>query len=339
MTIVFGATLVAFAATSLSVGCKNGAYDGSYDGSFDSGSGSTFSRVVQPEKSEIVTSTDGVFDVTFGPGTFAKPATITIASAGEQTLDTGLIVPIFAVSSDQPAANFFQVSFHGVGNSGGQPDRVLVPTLSTAGSFIPLAMGGTPTGSTGSQTYWGLGETFGTYSLAYLSGTQSRSFTDTPTSCTGQCCHPRNGNQQLVGVSGGCFCNGEPDLPCYLEHCGDLAGPAARCGAIGAANNIGSVACKPFGAGNCPGGGCPSYAGMCGNGGGGGPNNFSTCCVINKNSGTCVTNTTCAGFAARCTADTNCPGSTACCVFEDESYCAADCPAAQRACRIDVVRH
>jgi hypothetical protein len=336
VTFAFGATLVAFAATSLAVGCTNGDYDGSYDGSFDGGSGgngNTFSRVVQPETTATVASADGVFDVTFAPGTLAKPATITITSAGEQTLDTGLVVPIFAVSSDQPAMKFFQVSFHGSGNvGGGQPDRVLVPTLSSAGAFTPLAVGGTPNGSTGGQTYWGLAQTFGTYSLAYVSGLQSRGFADTPTSCTGRCCRPMSGNQQLVGFSSGCFCNGEPDLACYLQHCSDLAGPAARCAAIGASSNLGSVACKPFGAGNCPGGGCPGYAGICGNGGGGGTNNFNTCCVVNKNSGTCVSNTTCAGFSARCTADTNCPASTTCCVFETESYCAADCPAAQRAC-------
>ncbi|MDB5216705.1 MAG: hypothetical protein JWO86_4632 [Myxococcaceae bacterium] len=334
VTFVFGATWVAFVATSTGVGCKNGEYDGSFDGSADGASGAAFSRVVQPDKTEIIASTDGAFDVTFGPGTFAKPTTITITTAGERTLDTGLIVPIYAVSADQQPAKFFQVSFHGSDNlSGGQQDRALVPALSTAaGVFTPLAIDGTPNGSTGSQTFWGLGQTFGTYSLAYITGIQSHGFPDTPTSCTGQCCHPMNGNQQLVGFGGGCFCTGEPDFACFLQHCSDLAGPAARCAAIGAANNVGSVDCKPFGVGNCPGPGCPSYSGFCGNGGAGGTNNFSTCCITNKNSGSCVNNTTCSGFSARCTANTNCPANTKCCVFDTESYCAADCPAAQVAC-------
>lgn len=333
--MVFGATLVVIAATSLVIGCKNGDYDGSYDGSFDGGAsadGSTVSRVVQPDKTETVASADGVIDVTFGPGTFAQPATITITAAGEKTLDTGLIVPIFIVSADKTPTKFFQVSFHGAGNAnGGQPDRVLVPTFGAAGAFTPLAIAGTPSTGGSNSTFWGLTSAFGTYSLAYVSGSQTRSFAETTSSCTGQCCHPTNGGQ-VVGFNGGCFCSTEPDLACFLAHCTDLAGPAARCSAIGASNNVGSVDCRPFGATNCPGPGCPGYSGTCGNGGGGGGmNNFNDCCVINKNSGSCVMGS-CPGFSARCTANTACPLNTKCCVFETESYCAADCPEAQRAC-------
>jgi hypothetical protein len=333
VTIVLGATLVAFAATSLAVGCKNGDYDGSFDGGASSG-GATVSHVVQPDKTETFASTDGVIDVTFGAGTFADPATITITAAGEQTLESGLIVPIFIVSADKKPAKFFQVSFHGAGNGiGGQQDRALVPALrASAGAFTPLEIAGTPTMGGGTSTYWGLTSTFGMFSLASVSGAQTRSFAETASSCTGQCCHPTNGGQ-VVGFNGGCLCATDPDLACFLAHCTDLAGPAARCSAIGAGNNVGSVDCKPFGATNCPGGGCPGYSGTCGNGGGngGGGNNFNDCCIVNKNSGRCVMGS-CAGFSARCTAATACPASTTCCVFETESYCAADCPAAQRAC-------
>lgn len=333
------AALVAAAAGMTAAGCKHGDYDGSFDGSFDGGAtvdGSTSMRVVQPDKTETVASTDGVIDVTFGPGTFAQPATITITSAGEQTLDTGLIVPIYVVSADKEPAKFFQVSFHGSGSvNGGQQDRVLVPALSTAGTFTALAMAGAPANVAGpTQTYWGLTNTFGTYSLAWVTGAQAGTFADNATSCTAQCCHPSGGLSQVVGHSGGCVCSSGPDLACFLAHCSDIAAAGARCSAIAASNNAGTVNCAPFGVMNCPGNpGCPgSFSGLCGTGGGGGGGStVQTCCITNKNTGTCSTST-CPGFSARCVASTFCPGTTKCCVFETESYCADDCPEAQRAC-------
>ena len=341
VTVVGAATLFAAAATATAVGCKHGDYDGSFDGSFDAGptvvDGSTSMRVVQPDKTETVSSSDAVIDVTFGPGTFAQPATITITSAGEQTIDTGLIVPIYVVSSDKEPAKFFQVSFHGNGNgNGGQVDRTLVPALSVAGSFTALAITGTPANVGGpTQTFWGLTKTFGTYSLASVTGVQQGSFADNAASCTAQCCHPANG-APLVGYSGGCFCASGPDLACFLEHCSDIAASGARCSAIAASNTIGGVNCAPFGTSNCPGPGCSgNFTGMCGTGGGSvGGSTVQTCCIQNKNSGTCSTSA-CPGFSARCGASTICPLNTKCCVFETESYCAADCPEAQRACSSD----
>ena len=337
VTVVCGATLFAAAATATAAGCKHGDYDGSFDGSFDAGAtvdGSAVSRVVQPDKMETVASGDAVIDVTFAPGTFTQPATITITSMGEQTLDTGLIVPIYGVSADKEPAKFFQVSFHGAATlNGGQQDRALVPALETAGTFKPLPIAGTPSIGGSNQTLWGLSKTFGTYSLAYVTGTQMGGFAENAASCTAQCCH-QNGSQ-VIGFGGGCYCSSAPDLACFLEHCGDIAASAARCTAIAASNNAGNVNCEPFGVTNCPGNpGCMgAYQGMCGPGGttGGGGNNSNTCCIINKNSGSCVP-ATCAGFSARCTANTACPVNTKCCVFETESYCAADCPEAQRAC-------
>jgi hypothetical protein len=336
MVFVVTASSVAGAAVGSLAACKNGEYDGSYDGSFDAGSsttdGSTTTHVVQPDKTETFASSDGVFDVTFGAGTFAGPATVTITSAGEQTLDTGLIVPIYVVASDKPAAKFFQVGFRGSGNpNGNQIDRVLVPAEQLAGTFKSLAIAGTQNSGGSNGTFWGLTKTFGTFSLVTVANVQGAGFADIATSCTGQCCGTTNG-AGVSGVAGGCFCSSGPNLACFLEHCADLDAPAARCSAIGAANSVGSVDCRPFGAVNCPGPGCPSYQGMCGNGGGGGTNNLNVCCVINKNSGSCVMGAACRGYAARCTANTACPLGTSCCVFENESYCASDCPARQRAC-------
>lgn len=337
VTVVLAATLLSAATTSAVVACKHGDYDGSYDGSFDGGAsidGSTSTHVVQPDKTEIVASSDGVLDVTFGPGTFTQPATITITSAGEQTLDIGLVVPIFIVSADKEPARFFQVSFHGSGNAnGGLSDRALVPAFSTGGTFTPLAIAGTPANFSGpNQTYWGLTKTFGTYSLGAVTGTQMGGFADNATSCTAQCCHGTNG-APVAGYGGGCFCPAGPDLACFLASCSDVAAAGARCSAIAASNTIGSVTCAPFGSTNCPGPGCPgSFSGTCGTGGVGGSGSTpQTCCIVNKNSGTCTTST-CPGFSARCNASTICPVGTKCCVFESESYCATDCPEAQRAC-------
>jgi hypothetical protein len=336
--LAIGGPATAAAAITFLIACKSGEYDGSYDGSFDGGAGidgSTVSRLVQPEKLETFASADGVMDVTFAAGTFTAPATITITSAGEQTLDTGLIVPIYVVASDKPPAKFFQVSFHGNGTTNGGPvDRVLVPAMLSAGTYQPLAIDGAPNGGGGGvATFWGLTKTFGTFSLVAIQHAQGAGFAETASSCTSLCCGQANGSP-VSGFPGGCLCASAPSLACFLEHCADLDGPAARCSAIAAASNTGNLDCKPFGAVNCPGPGCPSYSGMCGSGGGGGGgpgNNASACCILNKNSGSCVTNA-CPGFAARCTANTACPLGTSCCVFDNESYCAKDCPQAQRAC-------
>ena len=340
LAFVVGASVVAGATIASLVACKSGDYDGSYDGGVDGGSsvnGTTASRVVAPDKTETVNSADGVVDVMFGAGTFAAPATITITWAGEQTLDTtGLIVPIYVVAADKEPTKFFQVSFHGNGNiGGGGNDRAIVPALQSGGAFNPLPISGTqnPGGGT-NGTFWGLTKTFGTFSLAYVNNIKTSSFADTATSCTGQCCPAVNG-AQLTGSPSGCFCSTGPNLACFLEHCADLEAPAARCSAIAATNNTISVECKPFNANCQTGGGCAGYAGTCGNGGGGGSNNYNACCIINNNSGMCTGLGPCTGFAARCTASTPCPPDTQCCVFENESYCAKDCPAAQRACSID----
>jgi hypothetical protein len=326
--VIAGATIAMLGA------CKSGDYDGSFDGSIDGGpsaEGSTASRMVQPDKTETVASADGVIDVTFGAGTFATAATITITSAGEQTLDTGLIVPIYVVSADKVPAKFFQVSLHGNGNANGVgPERALVPAQESAGTYKPLLMTGAPTtGGGSSSSFWGLTKTFGTFSLTYVTNIQVSSFPEISTSCTGQCC-PAMNNNQVSGFSNGCFCPTSPNLDCFLQHCTDLEAPAARCAALATANSTGSVECKPFNANCQTGGGCAGYAGFCGNGGSGGPNNFNACCVV-KGGGTCAPSV-CAGFAARCTKDTACPPDSQCCVFESESYCAKDCPAAQRAC-------
>ena len=326
--MIAGATIAALGA------CKSGDYDGSFDGGVDGGAsadGSTASRVVQPDKSETVASADGVIDVTFGAGTFAAAATITITAAGEQTLDTGLIVPIYVVAADKVPAKFFQVTLHGSGNAnGGGNERVLVPARQSDGAYVPLQMAGAPTVTGGpTSTFWGLTKTFGTFSLAYVTNIQVSSFPEIPTSCTGQCC-PAMNNSQVSGFANGCFCPSSPNLGCFLEHCTDLEAPAARCAALAAASSTGSVECKPFNANCQTGGGCGGYAGSCGNGGSGGPNNFNACCVVG-NGGNCVPSV-CSGFAARCTKDTPCPAGSQCCVFESESYCAKDCPAAQRAC-------
>jgi hypothetical protein len=317
------------------VACKSGDYDGSYDGSFDGGAavdGSTTSRVVQPGQPDNVTSSDGVLTVSFGAGTFATPATISITSAGEQTVD-GLVVPIYVIAADLEPTRFFQVTFSGNGNAnGGISDRAIAPALLANGTFKPLAIVGNANVGGSTSTYWGLTKTLGTFSLAYVNNVQTSSFAESATSCTGQCCSPGNGTQ-VAGSPSGCYCPTGPNLNCFLEHCADLAEPAARCTAIAAANNSGSVECKPFNANCQTGGGCGGYAGFCGNGGGGGPNNYNACCVV-SNSGMCNPGT-CTGFAARCTKDTPCPVDTQCCVFESESYCAKDCPTAQRACAKD----
>ena len=343
MRIVMAITGALFAAAGgmTAAGCKNGNYDGSFDGGFDAGTaidGGTSTRVVQPDKTETVTSFDLVMDVTFGPGTFAQPATITITSAGEQSLDTGLVVPIYVVSADKEPAKFFQVTFHGSGNvggGGGQSDRALVPALSTAGTFTAMAIAGVPLNQAGpTQTYWGLTKTFGTYSLAWITGAQSGAFADNAASCTAQCCHTNNTQPQVAGHADGCFCSSGPDLACFLAHCSDLAAAGARCSAIGLTNTA-NVDCVPFGSTNCPGPGCMgSFSGMCGTGGGGIGGSTVQACCINKNgpNGSCTTST-CTGFSAHCGPNTACPGDTKCCVFETESYCAADCPAAQRSCK------
>ena len=330
-----GASVIAVATIAALGACKSGDYDGSYDGSFDGGAsavGSTASRVVQPNQTETVASSDGVIDVMFAAGTFAAPATITITSAGEQTLpETALIVPIYVVSADKEPTKFFQVSFHGSGNgNGGANDRVVVPAQQSGGAFKPLLMTGAPTAGGSSATFWGLTRTFGTFSLAYVTNLQASSFPEISTSCTGQCC-PAMNNSQVTGFSNGCFCPSSPNLGCFLEHCTDLEAPAARCAALAATSSTGSVECKPFNANCQTGGGCPGYAGFCGNGGSGGPNNYNACCVV-SNGGTCAASV-CFGFAARCTKDTACPPGSQCCVFESESYCAKDCPVAQRACK------
>jgi hypothetical protein len=331
---VLGAAVVASAAIASLVACKNGDYDGSYDGSFDGGTaaaGTTSSTVLKPDALETARSADGVFVVTFGPGTFAGPTTITITSAGEKTLETGLVVPLYTVAADKAPAKFFQVSFFGSGNANGG-SGVLAPALQGAGGDTPLAVAGAPTSMTGSSSYWGLTRTLGTFTLAYLKDVQTATFAETKTSCTGQCLKPLN-NAQVSGSPSGCFAASEANLTCFLEHCADLEAPAARCAALAAASSAPGIDCKPF-AGSCSTGpGCSGFTGICGGTTGGGTNNFSACCVTSSNRN--CSPMACDGFAARCTTDAACPSGTQCCVFESESYCAKDCPAAQHACTKD----
>lgn len=335
----FFVTSIVAGTSAATVGaCHHGDYDGSYDGSYDSGAaadGSTRSSVVQPSGG-TAESPDRALEVTFAPGTFAAPATITITTAGEQTIDFGLVVPIYLVTADQAPSKFFQVAFNGNGNGGGGTnDNALAPALQSAAGYKPLAIAGTSTMSGGSgQVYWGLTKTFGTFSLFWITGTSRSMFTEVQGSCTATCC-PTN-NSSVSGSASGCYCPSGPDLNCFLTHCPDLEAPAARCAALAAANNSGAVECLPFKANCQAGSACMGYSGTCGNGtpGVGGPNNYNACCVT-RNGGSCAQNMACLGFAARCTKSTPCPADTKCCVFESESYCAKDCPAAQLACDMD----
>lgn len=332
MVFVTGAWVVAGATIATLVACKSGDYDGSYAGSIDGGGsvdGGSTSSLVPPGQPVSVTSSDGVLSVSFGADTFATAATITITSAGEQAVE-GLVVPIYVIAADKEPTKFFQVTFSGEGNpTGGMNDRAIAPAMLDGGTFKPLAIvGNANVGGGASSAYWGLTKTLGTFSLAYVHGLQTSSFAESATTCTAQCGSPSNGSQ-VSGSPSGCFCPTGPNLACFLEHCPDLEAPAARCSAIAAANNKGSVQCGSF---NCQtgGGGGSQCFGACGNGGGGGPNNYSACCVLGGG-GSCDVGT-CTGFAARCTKNTACPVDTQCCVFASESYCAKDCPAAQRAC-------
>lgn len=332
VTIVLGSALVAAAALASLDGCKNGEYDGSYDGSFDGGSqdGSAVSRTVAPEKVEVVTSTDGVFDVTFAAGTFSAPAKITITSRGERTLDTGLIVPIYEVAADQTPAKTFQVVFHGAGNLSGSPDLKLpLAALESGGSFAALSIVGSSNGgNTGS--FWGLTKVMGTFSLAVPATSLSTTFAEVNGSCTARCC-AQNGNG-VTAFAGGCYCASGPDLACFLA-CTDLDGAAARCTNLAASASFGNVDCRPLGATSCPGPGCNGYPGNCLKSIGPMNSSAPVCCVNGKNAASCATSPQiCPGFAARCTAASPCPSGTTCCVFDAESYCAASCPAGRRAC-------
>lgn len=329
---VAGASIVAGAMVASLVACKSGEYDGSYDGSFDGGSsieGSSTSRVIQPGQPDNVDSLDRVLSVSFAAGTFSGPATITITTSGERTLEeTGLIVPIYVIASDREPSKPFQLAFTGNGNAnGGQGDRTVVPARLSAETFKPLAIVGSANVGGSTITYWGLTKTLGTFSLAYANNVRSSSFPEsaTATSCTSRCCMPAMGTQ-LSGSPDGCFCPTNPNFDCYLDNCPDLDSAAARCSAIAAATGAGNVECRRLDQPSCSGAGCPT----CGNGSGGAPGNFNACCVAG-NAASCTTNS-CDGFVARCTAATVCPAGTNCCVFDTESYCAKDCPTPRRAC-------
>ena len=282
---------------------------------------------MQPDQPDNVSSSDGVLTVSFGAGSFATPATITITTAGEQTLGAGLVVPIYVVAADREPTNFFQVSMIGNGNAvGGMSDRVLVTTLLSEGTYKPLPIVGNANNMGGSASaYWGLTKSFGTFSLAFVIGTQSSSFPESSASCTAQCCRTMN-STQLSTTPSGCYCPAEADLNCFLEHCASLDAPATRCMEI-AAEKTGKFDCKPLGF-NCQTGG-----GSCNSCSTGGPSNNSACCLPNNGGGgpSCDV-ATCQVFSTRCTKETPCPGGTQCCVFESESYCAKDCPPAQLAC-------
>lgn len=325
---VAGAAVVAGAAIALLVACKHGDYDGSFDGgAVVVDDRPSTSRVVQPDQADNVSSLDGVLTVSFGAGTFATPATITITTAGEQTLSAGIVVPIYVVAADREPTKFFQVSMNGNGNAvGGMTDRALVTTVLSEGTYKPLPIVGNANNMGGSASaYWGLTKSFGTFSLAFVIGTQSSSFPESSASCTAQCCRTMN-STQLSTTPSGCYCPAEADLNCFLEHCASLDAPATRCMEI-AAEKTGKFDCKPLGF-NCQTGG-----GSCNSCSTGGPSNNSACCLPNNGGGgpSCDV-ATCQVFSTRCTKETPCPGGTQCCVFESESYCAKDCPPAQLAC-------
>jgi hypothetical protein len=340
LAVIFASATIGPGVFALALSCSHGDYDGSYQGGFDGGAGEggtvAIERVVQPGTGESLATANNVFEVTIAAGTFTSPATVTISTRAERTLDNGLIVPVFEVRATQDPKKPIQIVFHGAGQQGGgspSNDRSPMPAIQSGTTFSPLPMVGS---SNGNQTgsYWGLSKTFGTFSLALVTGVTAGAFVDTPSTCTAACCGSKGATTS--GFKGGCYCGSAPDHACFLEHCPDLDLAAERCTGIAVSTAFGDLTCKAFGA-QCPGSGCGDYPnnGFCttGSAGMGMGSSPQPCCVTPGKHGKCVNSPQlCAGFAARCTTANHCPTGTSCCVFDNESYCAKDCPPDKRAC-------
>jgi hypothetical protein len=318
---ISGTTLVAAAALAsiaAFASCKHGEYDGSYEGGSEGGAsleGTRVTKIVEPGNTGVIATEDGAFDVTILAGTFAAPTTITIVSAGERNVTSDLIVPIYRVTADNPARRNFQVNFHGRRNNQNDP-RALLAAIESGGVFTPLPIAGSPGNRDGVGSYWGISQSFGTFSLELSTGNAAVFAELESSTCMGRCCAQKGA--VVGGFGGSCVCASNPDPGCFIENCPDLAAAAARCSAIAATSTVGDISCNS--GGGCSRNGAPAPAGS------------PTCCVTSGVASCQDSPATCRGFAARCNGASGCPGGTRCCVFESESYCAKDCPPSQTAC-------
>ncbi len=339
--VLLAAASIAAYGTLVTASCSYGNYDGKYDAGPDDGGdrGSVvLVQAVDPSREQILTTPDGVFEITFPKDAFAGPTTVTIAQHAERLVDA-LLVPVYSVSASATPRLTVQVLFRGNNPNGGGSSRVLVAAEQTASDFLPLAVVGVGVQSGGPSTsFWGLTATLGKFSLAFQTVSTTAVFLDVASSsCLTKCCSSTNtagfaGNSALIGNACGCF--GGPNLSCFLQSCPDLVPVAARCADLGTHNAPTALECKPYGAldaGNCPGPSCQNYSGTCNATG------TSAVCCVQNDTGTCLQNQggQCNGVAIRCDVGTPCPSGTTCCVFDNEAYCTATCPSERHTCRVD----
>jgi hypothetical protein len=340
IAVVLGVLATGAACLAVGASCSYGNYDGGYEGggptsATDGGDAST-TRTVDPSKNATISTDDGVLQIGINAGTFDGPATIVMTATGEQTLENGLIVPIYEVTGPAPKQPIVIV-LTGNGNSNLPMNRAVVVSAKQGdGTFAPLKLTGVGNQGGVTNQFWGATTTFGVFSLAFVSGTAILDIAKD--ACTANCC-PTTVNSAPIGSlgtatfeSGACFCGGTaPDLDCVLKHCGDLDAAAARCVQLGLTGGRATPCNNP----TCAGGGnCGLVCTAANNNGNGGSN--GVCCIQgNPPSNNCALPSpgleTCSGVAVHCTKNADCVTGT-CCLVGKETLCAATCPDEARIC-------
>jgi hypothetical protein len=330
--VVASAAVAAGSFGAASASCTYGSYDGSFDsagleisteGQAGDGGGVVASRSVPPDQDMVVSTPDGVFDITILKGTFSAAVTVTITQLPERTLQANqLIVPVYAVTAGAEAPKQpVQVTFRGNASNGKQGG--LGPALQRAGGqWEFLAVVGADYQSGGqSQPFWGLTKELGVFSLKASLGTPSPTFFETKGGCMAGCGqNAGNPNGYTAGVvDKSCFCAGStaPDPSHFIPACADLEAAKARCATLDATESS-SLPCHPATCDNC-----------------GGPNtcNQQVCCAQKAGNQCISAGNACGGFVIRCTADTDCKSGRHCCAVGQETLCVEEaCGGSQRVC-------
>lgn len=354
MFVAIAATACAAGVSASVASCTFGEYDGSFDSagletgvtSQDSatGPGPATSIMVDPgaKTDTTLASSDAVFSIVVPSGAYAMPVTITITPLGEHAIDTGFIVPSYAVtvSSSATATLPVQVVFTGDAPSNGGNTNALAPVTQSGAALTLLPIVGATNGMTGTngqqETVWGLTKNLAaTYTLTFAAniaqGNPSTLTDPSSANCIYTCCGINNpgsgggGNAQLYGTDVGCACagtNASPAGSCFAQNCADIAATAQRCLDL----RIGS---KLDGGGpTCPGAMGPMSA-NCGTGSEccyqpGGPNGGFSCGTGGGTLNNC-------SYVARCSSDAQC-ASGVCCAYDDEAICSTACPPERHVC-------
>jgi hypothetical protein len=328
------------ASVAVAASCSYGNYDGGYDGGPPDGSavsvGETvlLTRAIDPTKQEVLTTPDGVLELTIPVGAYPGGTTITISRLADRTIENSFVVPVYSVTGAPEANVPVQVIMRGNSAAGGDTTRTLVAGVrGPSGDFAPEALFGSGFSQGGSLTPWVFTRRLGVFSIVFLSISQTKLLSDVVTdSCLGKCCVTSgsgggSGSANGASVAGGCGCPTSPNLACFLDACKDIDRVVNRCAEL-ANNPSGQVACRPTIDPGCSGGGMCGFQSPCNvttppppgvpsTGGG-------ICCMQGRFS-TCSSGS-CPGMAIRCDLSTKCAAGTTCCVFENEAFCASSCP-------------